>query len=771
MWWSTAARALLALGLFVFFFPSVGAPLGRGLDPSWEWGVNAIRHTGLVHGRDVFFPYGPLGYLLRPQPVGDNVIMAMSVGVLAHAAWVAAWIGLVACRLSLPAFLAICAALIPSMADIDSRPVLLVVLLCALGWEDAKRGWVWSSLAGALAMLLLFVKFSMGIAAGGAVGMMWLLAAGRRSAHVGRLVMASAVGAAVVAAGIIPWQFGGIGACARWMRGSLELAQGYSVAMSLPGPARELRLALAGLAGYAAALAAAARFAPRLAVVLWIGLWPLFSMFKHGFVRQDSHVAYFFVGHTGLGAVALAMSRARREWLISSVLATAALALLTVDCRFRWTTMNAMTTAIAGGWRHALSLLDPSGHEARLRAESEKNLEPLRIPEVARVSTDVVPWELMIAPANDLPWRPPPTLQIAGGHTAWLDAENARHYAGPRAAEQIILRYDDLDHMPCFWISPAAWQVLFRRYQIDPTAPRPALRVPRRDAVVDEFAVLRRMPEAFAVAPVSLGRRAVRPDQWIEVPDSPGLVAVRIRMAKSVRGKLAGFLFRLDRTYLNLLMDNGQYMACRFLPDPAANGLIINHVPTGDGALADLFAGRAETRVRAIQIAEPGMRQYRPEIEVEFVEWPRPVAYRPRPFMFKALQLRSRTGRLQTDADSIFARARVARPAEHRPGTLGRSPGFFLARGRYVITFRLWIADASRPSPVTLAIDGGQVNIRRTIAGSELAGDGHWAEIGIPLEFTTPISDELRASVRFNGECEVRLDCISITPEPRPAGR
>ena len=770
-WLGGSVRALLGAGLFVFFFPSVGVPLARGLDPSWTWAVSAIRHSDLVYGRDVFFPYGPFGYLVTPLPVGDNVPVSMVVMSLAHLLWVAAWIGLVACRLPSPAFLAVCAVLVPSVADLDSRFILLVVLFCALGGEERSRSWMWAALAGAFASLLLFVKFSMGIAAGGAVGTMWLLAAARRSAHAGRAVAASAAGAAVVALLVIPSQFGGIDAFTNWLRGSLELGRGYSSAMSLAGPVQELYLALAGFAGYAAALVLATRFAPRLGVALWIGLWPLFSMFKHGFVRQDTHVLHFFVGLTGLGALAMAVSRIRREWLISSTLAAAMLVTLVVDCRLRWTAMDSMIKSIAGGWREASSLVAYSGHEARLNSVSRENLEPLRIPEVARVSTDVVPWELMIAPANDLPWRPPPTLQIAGGHTAWLDARNARHYAGPRAAEQIFVQYADLDHVPCLWISPAAWQVLFCRYQVDPDAPQPVLRVLRRDKLYDEFTALRRMPEPFSLASVSLGRQVTTPGQWVEVPDSSRLLAVRIHMAKSLRGELAGFFFRLDHTYLNLLMDNGEYVAHRFLPEPAANGLVIDHLPTCDGELADLFAGRAESRVRAIQVAQPGMQQYKPEIEMEFVELPKSIEYEPHPFVFKALQLRSRTGVLQTDADSIFARALVARPGEHRPGTLGRSRGFFLARGKYVIAFHLWIADASRPSPVTLSIEGGTVNVERAVAGSQFTGNGRWTDIAIPVEITASVSDELHAGVRYTGECEVRMDSISITPKPEVAGR
>ena len=66
-------RWLLLLSVTYVAILSVPAPwasYGTGLDPSWILGLNLAHSQGLVAGRDMVFTYGPLGYLLYPEPLG-----------------------------------------------------------------------------------------------------------------------------------------------------------------------------------------------------------------------------------------------------------------------------------------------------------------------------------------------------------------------------------------------------------------------------------------------------------------------------------------------------------------------------------------------------------------------------------------------------------------------------------------------------------------------------------------------------------------------------
>ncbi|HXV77949.1 MAG TPA: hypothetical protein VD788_16690, partial [Candidatus Polarisedimenticolaceae bacterium] len=46
--------------------PELAEPPATGLDPSWRVGLHLARERGLTVGDDLFFTYGPWGYLTVP---------------------------------------------------------------------------------------------------------------------------------------------------------------------------------------------------------------------------------------------------------------------------------------------------------------------------------------------------------------------------------------------------------------------------------------------------------------------------------------------------------------------------------------------------------------------------------------------------------------------------------------------------------------------------------------------------------------------------------
>lgn len=70
----------LVLGMAVL--ATVPAPynaLDDGLDASDVWALNRAAADGLVHGRDLAFNYGPLGYPLFPLDIGSNLLRGQVV--------------------------------------------------------------------------------------------------------------------------------------------------------------------------------------------------------------------------------------------------------------------------------------------------------------------------------------------------------------------------------------------------------------------------------------------------------------------------------------------------------------------------------------------------------------------------------------------------------------------------------------------------------------------------------------------------------------------
>ncbi len=127
-------KAGLWLALVVALAPPVAAPLGVGLDASYAWGLDALPETGSLHGRDVVFPYGPLGGLLLPV-VGEGAGGAWRAAVLGRLGFHLLFALLLAVRLrGVSLARAAAAAALLLLAELlglyfDSRLLLLLALL------------------------------------------------------------------------------------------------------------------------------------------------------------------------------------------------------------------------------------------------------------------------------------------------------------------------------------------------------------------------------------------------------------------------------------------------------------------------------------------------------------------------------------------------------------------------------------------------------------------------------------------------------------------
>src|SRR5881296_600907 len=61
--------ALLTLP-FAYWMP------GTSIDGSHQFGSNYFPNAGFKYGSDLIFPFGPLGYLIYPENIGNHIVVA-----------------------------------------------------------------------------------------------------------------------------------------------------------------------------------------------------------------------------------------------------------------------------------------------------------------------------------------------------------------------------------------------------------------------------------------------------------------------------------------------------------------------------------------------------------------------------------------------------------------------------------------------------------------------------------------------------------------------
>lgn len=610
----TASRLALVAPVVVVGFlllPPFVRPYSPGLDPGYAWGVAESLRPGLVHGRDLAFPYGPLGVLLLGPPEVGLALSSLVYALTVHLAFCAGlavlclragsrWLAWLAAA----ALLAIVAGFYTSPENDLSLAVAALVAPALAGSAIAPLAAV---CAGALAALGLLVKLSVGTLAGALA-----LAAAVRLALLGRAGRAPL--AALVAGGggvltlALPLYFGGLGTFVDWLRLEASLATGYASAMSVPGRGSlELVGALPLLALPLAALAARRLRAP--GAGLWLALLPaLWLAYRHGYVRADGHLYHFdylLLAWLLLAGVALPAGRARAVW--------AGVAALSLAVSL-WTASRVERPGALDGvklWTGQMgvgnlwSYLHFTGHVEALARASHEWLAPLRVESAAvarwrrRGTTfDVLPWDLLTMPANGLAWRPNPVLQLYQANTRKLDAWVAAHFASAAAPDALVVHFDPIDGRQLLWEAPATWREVLARYE--PASEQP---FPGR-------LVLAKRERAAAWTLRELGPATLEPGEWIDLPEAAA--GERVLLALDLRPTpptaLRAALFRTEPMVLALGGEAERAGAFRLVPEVAASGLVVDLPVRGPDDLAALARGGGVASVRRVRLQGAGAR-------------------------------------------------------------------------------------------------------------------------------------------------------------------
>lgn len=627
-WWRRPRTGVAAVGLAVTYlavatFPGDYRAIVPGLDPSWYYAINVLPSTPFRFGQDVVFTFGPLGYLLAPQDVGSNLLQAAVWWVLTQGALVALVVYHYRRHRRPAAVLAFVGAYTLAMVFaliFEYRILILLALMVTVPPED-RRVWRWVAPAAAgLAAVLLFVKFTVGLAAAGTVttaALVWLFQRRVRAGDALVFLLAVYVAVTVVAASAL---IGGPGDFVAWLRLGVEIVGGFSAAMTVGEPGLLPLVALASVVAVVAALALLGRGDRGLVAVALPLAVPLFFAFRHSFVR---HHGRFLFGTliAALGVILLTAVNRRR--LIAGGVALllslpgAAFLALRPECFCPWRPRELGPA----GWSNLGALIGLEQTRAELHSLSATALGGDRLPDdwVREIrssggSVDAVPWEIAFTVANDLPWTPNPVLQTYHAYTPALDREVADHFAGDDAPEFLLVQWTEIDGRHPMLASPSMWRSILAHYEL--ARPEPAT------GPFGEVALLRRRDEPLPLQPEPSGVERARLGEWIEVPASSELVLADIDARLTLVGWLREAGWRTEVVYADLSYAPGGYVRVRVLPRTLGGGLLLNRPPLTMDEFVGLLSGELPRPVQRFRLRGQGLGSYEDEVVIRWSSIP-----------------------------------------------------------------------------------------------------------------------------------------------------
>ena len=584
--------ALIAVAYTVWFWPIGSLSPTAGLDPSWAAGLAMAAVKHMQFGPQVLFTYGPFGYLAHPvlyysRTGGPAVAFALLAEATALFVVARALLRSLHPVPALAALWVLCAICLRYLAEVDNAELLAAaVAVLALEWlyqvASPRRDRLELLVLSAVAAGLLLVKFSAGLDALAAVGIVALLRVCTRLSKPGRdlpgaAAIAACGGGTALAAVLLLWVLAHqhLGNLASFLRGSLQLSSGYASAMSLqtPHPLIEyggtLAFVASALVGAYWAGRTRGRGAERFgvpAVLLVAGL----GLFKEGWVRPDGHQLVFFCGALVLLSAVLPHVRLWQGLCLAAacVAATAAIGHVPprtvaahdgpgLAARITW-------EVLSGGQRHGVQAQARAGLQAEYASQG---LTPAQVSVLSGRSVHIDPWEASVAWAYPgIRWDPAPVFQSYAAYTTSLDRLNASFLDSPRAPEFILRQNAAIDGRDSRWESPGYMVAMACHYE---------------QVSAGTWQVLQRVPDRCG-GPSPAGSTRVAFGQEVEVPAAPPgtLLVARFRFPLPLRDRLDALVVHLPQ--FDVTTRSG--IPVRFLPSTAGAWHLMSVPPCFDWA-------------------------------------------------------------------------------------------------------------------------------------------------------------------------------------------
>ncbi|NND76315.1 MAG: hypothetical protein HKN44_15050 [Ilumatobacter sp.] len=458
------SAALVAI-VAMLGWPSHGHLATPGLDPGWRLAGSFAHVRGLRYGDDIVFNFGPLGFVVAPI-VGAGRWFILGVAGQAALLIVFALAVFGALRIQghdrRAAFLATAVLLLlaPTSTSLPELVVLATGTVVVLArWHRVAFGLsAWVGLGG-LAATLTLVKISTG-----PVLLLIVLVSAALDGRRGRALVASAAAFAVT---LVGWWLAlaqSVGDLGQWVRGALEIGLGHTAAMSLgtPGGAWQyaaLLVVLLGSIGVFVVARAGGVGSPsavrRAEVVGCLAMVTLLGWFfvKQGFVRRDGHAAVFFFA--ALVALALLVPWRRMSRvpvrLAGGLAVVALVAYFVIDDAGLVARVNPVRPGVdvAQAARRIVSTGARADADlgANRSARADYGLPQTVVDLIGDGPVHVDPWEVTLAWAYGLDWRPIPTLQGYLGYTPYLDERNADALSSPDGPRYVLRTpHGPIDH-------------------------------------------------------------------------------------------------------------------------------------------------------------------------------------------------------------------------------------------------------------------------------------------------------------------------------------
>jgi hypothetical protein len=593
----------------------------NSLECSWAIGLNlAIRH-GLQFGKDIVFPFGPLGFMYYPYFCEFNTWLISSAFCLfAHCLFIFSIILMIK-KLSIPPIdcvligIALMFAL-PQMS-IDYKILFSILMLSYLSLvspSNLKRLLTLYAFLAFMMAAISLIKFTAAMISISILLFMSVFYLYKKQVHYLYCILSVYI-ISILALLVITGQK--IVNFPAYLLNSYELSYGYNSAMIANGPFSGvcIGICVVGLL-ISLLLYSILKNKSNLICFILINSGLVFISFKHGFIRQDTgHVQTFFAN--ALLVLCLMYITQKKQLALLSRCSSLILIFVLIAFIFK-SSPRQIIPDIGGKYKTVKSAVllatDNAAGKARFLENAKSKMRILKDETVKYIggkSVDIMPWEISLPFAYDMNWTPRPVFQCYSAYTDKLDMLNSQFLESDKAPDFLLYANGGIDGRYPQFDTPAAFRTILRNY---------------KPVFVDDnyhiYIVLRKADTQRSSAPKTLLVLNTEIGKPVSVPKIKNrYLFAKIYMDYNLLGKIAKLFYKPPRVNIILTVD-GIPFEHNFIFSNARNGIFLSQYISDINDLPAIWNGDIRNNLDSITISTKYPAFYNKNIRVEFFEVP-----------------------------------------------------------------------------------------------------------------------------------------------------
>lgn len=554
---------------FVITFPGFDFSFSWGIDPSLRFLFHHLQSEGLEMTREMIFPYGPLTFIM--YPLFSNPWPALIVRMLIHVTIPLLLFTLPSESSLLKNIFSFFTALIILWLNTFHGLLTVLILLLFLHSLNGKK--VYGYLAVLLSSFAVFIKINAAIMAGllNISFLLILLLRRKNPAGFFRYLLSLLIFIPLVWL-LISKNFSGF---FDYFTGLIHLAAGNGTGASLYPPNSFYYLAIFVLAILFIPLLHRSEKSDTFVLLTALAF---FAAWKHGFGRQDTqHNISFFIFSLSLLCIWFLYQDQKPK--ISSLLIPVSLVFLFLN--FKYSFPWARAFEISFGGKNLVTLIsDYPGLLEEAEKTSNKNVSIDVIPDSAlsiieNHSVDIYPWDYAYLAANQLNWKPRPSIQAFLSYTNWIENRNLEYYNSSESPEFILWHYSKIQNK-----DQAGRMFGIDNRNILNMEPNLVSLFQKNYTPVyfhKDFTLLRKRKEAVNIQSEIISGQDIQWNKWIPVPyKEKGITIIKPEFDENLFDRLKSFFFKDNLYTIYIKNSSGNISRQRIIPDKAKEGIRIN---------------------------------------------------------------------------------------------------------------------------------------------------------------------------------------------------